>query len=333
MEKCPPEILESIFEQATWVDDGRTGCALSLVSRYIHNASQSARYQSVALCSLVKIVAFAEAICLKPPELRRVKHLFMDTMAKHDSFTGGVTGMRMKVSTIYSRMREQYKEEISHIDIMDPSNDAIAVVLYLVSPTLELAHVVYPFPRQSVFPVMMGPTPSLRELTICGPGPETLQFQTLSLPSLRRLHLSHCLSMPGRYTARQGRRSSTLNLINSVAPNLTHLRISGLRDNDSYRELDGVLETKIPIPSTLERILFQIHPSSQYRYDSQRLKGDILLRARRDLARRIGLFDFRSDIVGLDEQKSVWLDRIIGGEGCWLENDLIPVEPILMIEN
>lgn len=325
MERCPPEVLSTIFELATWVDDGRTGCALSLVSRYIHDASQFARYQSVALSSLERMIAFINAIYHKPPVLRRVKHVFMDT--KCDSFPMRNVVHSM-VSTIYFQLRERDKEGTHQIQIMDPPNGAIAIIMYLVSPTLELAHIVYSFPRKTVFPAMMGLAPSLRELTLYGRAPDTLQRQTLSLPSLRRLHLSGCLSVP-RYTVPQGRGASTLALINSTTPNLTHLRISGLRDPESYRELDGMLANKITVPSTLKRILIQIHPHSGYEYSSQTLKDHILSAAQRDLARRIALFDFSSKVVASEEEKEEWFRRVAGGEGCWAEDDLIHVEPIL----
>ena len=316
MERCPPEILNTIFELATQVDDGRTGCALSLVSRYIHDASQFARYQSVALSSLERMVAFIDAIYHKPPVLRRVKNIFMDT--KRDAFPTASSTVDWKVSTTYFQLRERDKERTHQIQIMDPPNGAIAIIMYLVSPTLELAHIVYSFPRKTVFPAMMGAAPSLRELTLYGHAPDTLQYELLSLPSLRRLHLSGCPTLPQR------RRGSTVALINATTPNLTHLRISGIMDQRSYLELDGMLDDKIPIPSTLKRILIQIHPDSGYEsYSSLVLKDRILSAARRDSTCQITLLDFSSRVVASDEQMGEWFDRIAGRGGCWMEDDPI----------
>lgn len=75
-EECPPEIWETIFSLACR-DDGSTALALSQVSRSINSYSKPYRYQSVALTRCEQIIAFGDVISSLPPELRRVKNLFV----------------------------------------------------------------------------------------------------------------------------------------------------------------------------------------------------------------------------------------------------------------
>ena len=75
-EECPPEIWEIIFSLACR-DDGSTALALSQVSRSINAYSKPYRYQSVALTRCEQIIAFGSVISSLPPELRRVKNLFV----------------------------------------------------------------------------------------------------------------------------------------------------------------------------------------------------------------------------------------------------------------
>jgi hypothetical protein len=75
-EECPPEIWEIIFSLACR-DDGSTALALSQVSRSINAYSKPYRYQSVALTSCEQIIAFESVVSSLPPQLRRVKNLFV----------------------------------------------------------------------------------------------------------------------------------------------------------------------------------------------------------------------------------------------------------------
>lgn len=76
METLPPEILWKIFSPLC-NDGGSFGKSLSLVSRYIHDASTRVRFQSVR-CSGPKDVATLLASLNKiPPELRIIKHLYL----------------------------------------------------------------------------------------------------------------------------------------------------------------------------------------------------------------------------------------------------------------
>lgn len=337
MDKCPPEILHPIFALATREDDGRTGCALSLVSRYIHDTSQSTRYQSVALQGHDKVVTFVEVIYNKPPELRRVKNLFIDT--KYDSSLMWGPGLGVRVSAIYSKLRKQEDEANPSLrnrgGMRGPVTNAIAVVLHLVSQTLEFAHIVYSFIRPTLLPEIIGSAPSLRELVLYGEVPSIRERQAASFPSLCHLHLAGhgSITVPQGHTTHWGTEANTMAVIGSAAPRLTHLRVSGVWARDLNRDLTKMLKGRAHVLPTLKRILVQIYPYSATRYDAPQSLRDALSIARHDLEGRIGLFDLNSKIVGLHEQQADWADRIGGSEGCWNETELVELEPILLIQS
>jgi hypothetical protein len=105
MDRLPTEIMDHILGSAC-VDDGRTGCALSIVSRFIRRASARMRYHSVALRGPKQIRAFIElmsSISMEPSWLQSqsthgsqevrpvpvpiviVRHLFLaDCMGSHN---------------------------------------------------------------------------------------------------------------------------------------------------------------------------------------------------------------------------------------------------------
>ncbi|KIM83602.1 hypothetical protein PILCRDRAFT_56875, partial [Piloderma croceum F 1598] len=75
-ERCPPEICSRIYALAC-VDDGTTGRALSLVSKYINETSKYTKFQSVAVRSLTQALAFADLLEQSSPGDHRVCHLFI----------------------------------------------------------------------------------------------------------------------------------------------------------------------------------------------------------------------------------------------------------------
>lgn len=79
MEKCPIEICHQIF-RAACVDGGKTGIALSLVSRYVNQMSREVKYHSVTVIGLDQIMTFAKVLKDLPPRYRVVRHLFLSSM-------------------------------------------------------------------------------------------------------------------------------------------------------------------------------------------------------------------------------------------------------------
>ncbi|KAF7363646.1 hypothetical protein MSAN_01021800 [Mycena sanguinolenta] len=76
LDKFPPEMCAHIFEFACR-DPGCTGRSLSLVSRYIHQASELARYMNIVLVGRAQIFAFAQFVEHTDIQLK-TRHLFIN---------------------------------------------------------------------------------------------------------------------------------------------------------------------------------------------------------------------------------------------------------------
>ncbi|KAJ7615470.1 hypothetical protein FB45DRAFT_935737 [Roridomyces roridus] len=80
MEALPPEIHLKLYSLAC-TDDGTTGCSLSAVSRRIRQLSSEHRYQSLAVCGPTQISRLLQTLRAIPPELRRIRFLFIHEAA------------------------------------------------------------------------------------------------------------------------------------------------------------------------------------------------------------------------------------------------------------
>ncbi|KAF8877277.1 hypothetical protein BD779DRAFT_1379195, partial [Infundibulicybe gibba] len=69
--RFPVELWTRIFSHAC-TDDGDTGRALSLVSRYIRRASAPHKLQSVLITSVPQMLAFTKVLEHTEPPLRRL---------------------------------------------------------------------------------------------------------------------------------------------------------------------------------------------------------------------------------------------------------------------
>jgi hypothetical protein len=72
----PPEIWHKIFKNAC-VDGGQTGCALSLVSRRIRDASSRTRLRSISVIGLERLKALLHVLENTPEDNRRIQFLFI----------------------------------------------------------------------------------------------------------------------------------------------------------------------------------------------------------------------------------------------------------------
>lgn len=100
MDQFPVEVWLEILRFAC-TDGGKTGCSLSLVSKYIHNISLEVRFQCVA-AHIDHISELATAIQKAAPGHRKIKHLYFETpeeVPRRDATTGRrstITGMYEK---------------------------------------------------------------------------------------------------------------------------------------------------------------------------------------------------------------------------------------------
>ncbi|KIP05297.1 hypothetical protein PHLGIDRAFT_490904 [Phlebiopsis gigantea 11061_1 CR5-6] len=83
MDRFPLELLQMIAVEAC-VDGGPTGCALSIVSRHVRNATAPARYRTVALVGQASIASFAQLI-EKRAALIQVHHLLVTVESLPDN--------------------------------------------------------------------------------------------------------------------------------------------------------------------------------------------------------------------------------------------------------
>ena len=89
MDRLPIELLSSIATYAC-IDGGRTGCSLSLVSRYVRAATRRVRYQSVALLQRSSIIAFSRVVQTSS-DCPSLSHLFIAASAPTDFEEAGGT--------------------------------------------------------------------------------------------------------------------------------------------------------------------------------------------------------------------------------------------------
>ncbi|KDQ63976.1 hypothetical protein JAAARDRAFT_52031 [Jaapia argillacea MUCL 33604] len=239
--RCPREIWEQIFSFAC-LDGGSTGRSLSLVSKYIRDISQCVRYQSITVDGVSRLLALASLLESIPSGSRRVRHLLVSQTPKPPTpiYT---LGIELRKPSLASRLRDSFlrrkpepsKPTRSFISLENSPSlcDVLLRVLNAISHTIETLVIVVAAGTHIALP---SPLPALRELTIYGgwnlgfplvpePGPGC------TFPRLRRLYLVGSYYTP----------SQVFDTIRA-APNLTHLRFSGL-------------ESSVNVPSVVRAIL------------------------------------------------------------------------------
>ncbi|EDR14075.1 uncharacterized protein LACBIDRAFT_305493 [Laccaria bicolor S238N-H82] len=201
MEKCPIEICHQIF-RAACVDGGKTGIALSQVSRYVNQMSREVKYHSVTVIGLDQIMMFAKVLKDLPPKYRVVRHLFLSSMPQKTSPDDDITPtLNQEIGQVGA---EKHYEGVC---------DAFSLILELSAPTLFSFYLVSRIPRTvNMLPVSL---PMLMELTIHGPFPAVskAELREHTYPSLQRLTFVGFSDHP-------------LDLFEDIAfqaPNLTHL--------------------------------------------------------------------------------------------------------------
>lgn len=210
MDHCPAELLHRIALFAC-TDGGRTGCSLSLVSRYFRDVTQLVRYQSVALTGEDGIKCFAN-ITASLDARANVYHLFIG---------------------VYSDSADEDDDAFEH-------KTSVIEILRKVARTLITLFVHIPswsFQLPCVFPMLEDLTiPYFCEGFSKDENPEP------SLPRLLRLHVTSYDS-PGRLL-----RPIWVRLATS-APTLEQLRISGFkRDGNLENFIRAIFDVPRPEP-------------------------------------------------------------------------------------
>ena len=95
MNRCPTELCTYIFSYAC-VDNGTMGRSLSLVSRYVNEASKPARLQSIFVCGN-ELQPFLLMLDNLAPDVKRVRHLFLSDIDQVTADMLRATNKREKV--------------------------------------------------------------------------------------------------------------------------------------------------------------------------------------------------------------------------------------------
>ena len=265
MERCPPEILHRIFTLIC-NDAGGMGRSLSLVSRYVHDASKSVRFQTVLCEGADQILSFASALHRTPPRHRLVRHLFVTCscfncpsaleatytpkshIAVHPTWRLGSTETPITFGTLMSR----YKDALI----------VIPHILRLAAPALRSLTLYIDWPTPE--PLFQSHFPSLVELAISQPW-SGFQLRSQDLhqlvpcPSLRRFVLNGFVSVGDPVEIIAG--------IRRFAPFLTHLCLPLDASNPLLKHFGTVNKEPSPpegalFPETLEILLY--HCVSDY---------------------------------------------------------------------
>ena len=229
MDRCPAEIFSEIYAFAC-VDDGQTGRALSLVSKYIRETSKPYKLQSVSVIGCNQLLAFADLVEHTPLHLRQVKCIFLSA---HPRSTASDP---KALTSEYARRQQAYT--------------AVGRILKAISSFVTIVHAFFIFYRP--FPLLPVSLPALVELTVHGPT-ETTSFdlidENIQFKSLKHLHLSSVYSP-----------SYILRNISKLTPSLAHLRLSAPERSINFvLELKAILDnTESVLPPDLERIFIHL---------------------------------------------------------------------------
>jgi hypothetical protein len=192
-ERLPAELWHKIFQHAC-VDGGRTGRALSLVSRRLHDLSAGTRLQSVFVIDLERLKLLLRTLDRLPEHERRVRFLFIGTrhmeeaeMQKRKIMRSHVTQPPINgyyVNSLSSKMRDFDKQQD---DVFQEWRTVYPMVLALTAPHVEALTIHIPQPQilKTMFPAGIR-FPVLRDLSF-DRMEEKDQFPCM--PLLRRLHV------------------------------------------------------------------------------------------------------------------------------------------------
>lgn len=209
LELLPPEICKQIYEKAC-DDDGRTGRALSLTSRYVHDVSAEFKYRSIAIWGMPQILKCFKVLEAKPPHLRRIIHLFISAHEQiRPGEKGPIDGYQWAMQTHYGY-----------------ACDAFYGILGFAAPTVRTFYLCSSVARPTV--LLSTPMPELVEFTLFNgfPAVPTMAPPSVDFPSLKRI----------RFCGFTDHSKTTFHEIRTRAPNVTHLFFQCQRTADDLLE-------------------------------------------------------------------------------------------------
>lgn len=162
--RLPLEIWQHIFFLAC-VDGGRTGYALTLVSQFFHDASQSVRFHSLAFSSLRRIegfLAFVERTSAAQAKKPKVRHLLLSFSSPEFGRADDICGASPPVADVWFRARQAREQEKAAWNKRFVV--VVSALLDLIAPHLETLALL----QSDAFaiPPLRYRLPHLRELTL-----------------------------------------------------------------------------------------------------------------------------------------------------------------------
>ncbi|CCM04930.1 uncharacterized protein FIBRA_07127 [Fibroporia radiculosa] len=275
MDRCPPEIHALIFSFAC-SDDGTTGRSLALVSRYIHTVSAPFHWQSLAISGLDQARGFTALLratkagaarprrrsrALQAPVRQRqrprpIHHLFLSTRRAADAADGWPA----------VQLEDWPMCQAEILAYASPTLETLAFVAFdpfLNSATCIRVLLAVPLPRLVELTIRGRCTPSQVSLTLSDEAVDVASETAVDAvdgvadageghsglrPCLRRLHLA-CAYHGFAYGTK-----STHDLIHTLSPRLTHLRLSML-DMWGSRRVTEILHAECAERGIVSRVL------------------------------------------------------------------------------
>jgi len=209
-----------------------------------------------------------------------------------------------------------------------PKADAFKTILRLVASTLEILDVnldCYTAEQMSETVAL----PSLTDLTTHGGFP--LKFSPSTDTPIQLLEPCH--SLRHLHVAEMDWFTYPFHYIDQIsfAPSITHLRFSGVQQDEYLLSDIGVAlglrephKHPTPFPATMERVLIKPflpptpgsrcgNPYMEYSTRSPELRRD---------DNRFVLLQAQSTMPQVSDDEHDWLDLVNGGKGCWDESDV-----------
>ncbi|KAF7981935.1 hypothetical protein HWV62_30711 [Athelia sp. TMB] len=345
MDRTPFEIWTKISSYAC-TDLGSTGRSLSLVSRFIREASAPAKLQSLSAHGLQQIIAFHETLLRTPRHLRRVRYLLLSTTPRSPSINISVDTSDHslpegkfedsdKLSGKSEEERRERAEESEH------SRQQLVItcrcVLQIVAECIEILYLDGHCPFYYLSDTTLFIFPRLEELTSTAfffesPSGSDAWPNVALCPKLRRWHLT---SYPLLW-----KEQDVFTIISNIAPSITHLRFSGLLpchvDFPSHLKAtlelieppqDVVIEKpKWPIgilPATIVNIFVKpaaAPKNERFVWINPRVSYDILVRKLEILSRadrRVVVLQSEKGSCQIRCTSGDFEERVNGGDGCW----------------
>jgi hypothetical protein len=224
IDRCPREIWDAILTLAC-TDGGKTGCALSQVSKHIREISHCIRIQSACLESLRQVDSFQRELERRKPSERRVRFLYLSDFSLNSRASSeSVPASPTEEAALYHQLIREPDATFATFSTLVVSTVEVLSISGVRSP-------IFHQPEHLSFPRLQYLYIS-GELLFSMHTTATLASGGPSLPILRGLHIHGLPSLPDN-------KHALLATLSRCVPNVTRLRISGVTHEISLSSYMG----------------------------------------------------------------------------------------------